>query len=456
MASNDDGMISNESRNECFADVVEARISRRRFLGGGLATAAIVSTGGIGALLNAVPVSAKPKLAGPLLGFKALPVSTADTVVVPPGYTARVLIAWGDPVSDGPAFKPDASNTAAEQATQWGMHNDGVVYFPDRRFVARAARAEQRVHRRRAALPRRHRRTGTRRRPTSRINAHGVSIIEIERQARDRAASAERGRRDGNGDRGRLAGRAAVAYARRITGRRRSRMGGPGATGDRRSALITSADPTGRRCSARSTTARWASRRGAPTSPARRTSTATSARTATQTDARTAVRHHRRRRRLLWHTTDQRFNVDAGTERAEPLRLGGRDRSVQSAVDAGEAHRARTPQARGRMGAGGARRPRRRLHGRRRAVRVHLPLRLEPAVAQGDPPRHQPARRRHPLRREVPRRRHRRVAAADARQSGAGGLVAERHPASTPAARPTPSAPRRWIAPSGSTRSPSR
>ena len=49
---------------------------------------------------------------------------------MPPGYTARVLIAWGDPVSDGPEFKQDASNTAAEQALQRGMHNDSVVYFP--------------------------------------------------------------------------------------------------------------------------------------------------------------------------------------------------------------------------------------------------------------------------------------------------------------------------------------
>ena len=41
-----------------------------------------------------------------------------------------MLIAWGDPVSNGPAFKQDASNSAVEQAQQWGMHNDGVVYFP--------------------------------------------------------------------------------------------------------------------------------------------------------------------------------------------------------------------------------------------------------------------------------------------------------------------------------------
>ena len=56
--------------------------------------------------------------------------STADTVVVPEGYTARVLIAWGDPVSNGPSFLQDAGNSADDQAQQWGMHNDGVVYFP--------------------------------------------------------------------------------------------------------------------------------------------------------------------------------------------------------------------------------------------------------------------------------------------------------------------------------------
>ena len=59
------------------------------------------------------------------------------------GYTAEVLIAWGDPVSDGPAFKPDASNSAADQALQWGMHNDGVVYFPIDGSSARPAGAEQ-------------------------------------------------------------------------------------------------------------------------------------------------------------------------------------------------------------------------------------------------------------------------------------------------------------------------
>ena len=129
MSNIDDDNISNNSNNETFEEVVEARLSRRAFLGGSLGTAAAASLGGIGGLLKSVPASAK-SAGSSLLGFQGIPVSAVDTVVVPPGYTAKVLIAWGDPVSDGPAFRQDASNTAAEQAQQWGMHNDGMVYFP--------------------------------------------------------------------------------------------------------------------------------------------------------------------------------------------------------------------------------------------------------------------------------------------------------------------------------------
>ena len=123
----DENGICNPSRNEHFNEVVPARLSRRSVLTGGLATAA-VALGGIGSLLRAIPAEAHGR--GSRLGFTGIPVSSADTVVVPKGYTARVLIAWGDPIADGPEFRPDASNTAADQARQWGMHNDGVVYFP--------------------------------------------------------------------------------------------------------------------------------------------------------------------------------------------------------------------------------------------------------------------------------------------------------------------------------------
>jgi secreted PhoX family phosphatase len=130
--NSDDDNGTNPSNNETFQQVLEARFSRRDFLAGSLTTA-VGMTVGVNALLEAVPASAMGTGRGhdrPLLGFDGIDVSTADSVTVPPGYTARVLIAWGDPVSGGPAFQQDASNTAADQAHQWGAHNDGLVYFP--------------------------------------------------------------------------------------------------------------------------------------------------------------------------------------------------------------------------------------------------------------------------------------------------------------------------------------
>jgi len=55
------------------------------------------------------------------------------------GYTAQVLIPWGTPLlSSGPAWKNDASNTAAEQAQQIGMHHDGMHFFPSAPGAARS------------------------------------------------------------------------------------------------------------------------------------------------------------------------------------------------------------------------------------------------------------------------------------------------------------------------------
>ena len=67
-----------------------------------------------------------------LPGFKAVPVSTADTVSVPDGYTVDVIAAWGEPVGlsgESAPFKFDAGYSAAEQETQFGMHHDGIHFF---------------------------------------------------------------------------------------------------------------------------------------------------------------------------------------------------------------------------------------------------------------------------------------------------------------------------------------
>src|SRR5262245_10166487 len=103
-----DETVSNTSGNPCFTAILVERLSRRRVLQGGLVAAGM-------ALLQGALVPGREQCAeaaGALFSFQGVPVSREDTVVVPPGYTTQVLYAWGDPISDGPAFKADASNTA--------------------------------------------------------------------------------------------------------------------------------------------------------------------------------------------------------------------------------------------------------------------------------------------------------------------------------------------------------
>ena len=118
--------MSNTSPNRTFHDVLQTRLSRRTLLAGGLATAGLGLAGAAARLGGLRPAAAQ----SPLLGFTGVPVSSADSLVVPRGYVARVLYAWGDPISNGPAFKPDASNSVADQLGQAGMHHDGMHFFP--------------------------------------------------------------------------------------------------------------------------------------------------------------------------------------------------------------------------------------------------------------------------------------------------------------------------------------
>ncbi len=118
---------SNTSNNESMCDVIG--MSRRSMLEGTLGASTLAFLGA-GAALTAAPAAAQVASRA-ALGFTAVPTSDADTLVVPPGYTAEILIPWGQPLlSTGPAWKKDASNTAAEQEVQIGMHHDGMHYFP--------------------------------------------------------------------------------------------------------------------------------------------------------------------------------------------------------------------------------------------------------------------------------------------------------------------------------------
>ena len=204
--SEDNG--TNDSNNETFEEVLDARMSRRGFVGGGLATAAGLDsrrrwcTAESGSRLG--PWRERPR---PLLGFRGIEVSTADTVVVPRGYTAEVLIAWGDPVSNGPEFEPDASNSAADQAQQWGAHNDGLVYFPidgSRHGLL----AQNNEYADEGLLFPDGIANWNEEKTNKSLNAHGVSIIEIKRALTRRSTIAAAGAAGPEGHR--LARRAPV------------------------------------------------------------------------------------------------------------------------------------------------------------------------------------------------------------------------------------------------------
>lgn len=215
----------NTSANPGFSEILEARISRRQMLKGAVALA----------LAGGLPLQLGGCATGGLrrdgrLGFKGITVSTADTVRVPQGYSTSVLYRWGDPVGSAagmPAFKPDASNSAAEQALQAGMHHDGIHYFP------LPYGAESSGH---GLLVINHEYTDdgllhpdgfanwSAEKVRKAQNAHGCSVIEVRQQG------------------GQWNVVQPSKYARRVTGNTPMRISGPAA---RAAAMKTAADPAG-------------------------------------------------------------------------------------------------------------------------------------------------------------------------------------------------------------------
>lgn len=137
-----DEPLSNHSDNPHFSTILEKRLSRRQVLTGSLSAAVVGILGFPGLHANAqakkhpsttgLPVPPKPSFTlNPTLNFKAVPVTRSDTVTIPAGYKAQVIIPWGTPITGNyPAYAPDASNSGTDQEQQVGAHHDGMHYFP--------------------------------------------------------------------------------------------------------------------------------------------------------------------------------------------------------------------------------------------------------------------------------------------------------------------------------------
>jgi uncharacterized protein len=107
-------------------DFQEVLMSRRSLLQGGVALA-------VSGILASGSSKARAEDAwsrdDSSLGFSAVPSNSADTVVVPPGYSYQVILPMGTPITGTwPEYSID--NTGAEQGMQIGSHHDGMHFFP--------------------------------------------------------------------------------------------------------------------------------------------------------------------------------------------------------------------------------------------------------------------------------------------------------------------------------------
>jgi secreted PhoX family phosphatase len=215
--------VSNRSENRPFASILEANLSRRRVLQGGLGLAVTAFFGA--PLAHEAGIQLDEGVASATaLGFSAITPSQEDTVRVPEGYTATPFYLWGDPtMSDVPAWKSDASNTAFDQAHQAGMHHDGMHYYPLDGSVWGLLVMNHEYTDQGILFP-----DGTKTWSAEKVlksqNAHGVSVIEVKK----------------------VGGQWTIvrpsSFARRITANTPMRISGPAAGAD---LLKTAADPTG-------------------------------------------------------------------------------------------------------------------------------------------------------------------------------------------------------------------
>jgi len=115
-----------------FMSVLDARLSRRAMLRGGVGTATAAVLGGWSAAAlgggrgHAVATAASSAITS--LAFAAVAKSTADAVTVPAGYSAIPIYALGDPIFAGvDAFKNDGTDLDFDKRA--GDHHDGMEYF---------------------------------------------------------------------------------------------------------------------------------------------------------------------------------------------------------------------------------------------------------------------------------------------------------------------------------------
>ena len=112
---NGDELPSNHSANPHIQDVINQ--GRRKVVASGAAFGVLAFLGGLPSIAGAAEPakigSGQPFQLRNRLPFGAVPVTRADTITVPAGFSAKTFIPWGTPICGSyPAFLEDASNSA--------------------------------------------------------------------------------------------------------------------------------------------------------------------------------------------------------------------------------------------------------------------------------------------------------------------------------------------------------
>jgi uncharacterized protein len=214
---------------ETIGEVILRRYSRRAVMRGTLGVTAAAALFGPAALAAG---DARAGTASDRFDFAEIEAGVDKTHHVAPGYRAEVLLRWGDAlVPDMPDFDPN-SQSAADQSKRFGYNNDYVAYFPidgsSRHGLLAVNHEYTNEELMFPGVKKRQDTSGFEEMTAELVDiemaAHGVSIVEIERDGED-----WRVRGDGK-------------LNRRITSNTKMTADGP-AAGDAR--LKTSADATG-------------------------------------------------------------------------------------------------------------------------------------------------------------------------------------------------------------------
>jgi uncharacterized protein len=124
-AEADEDVGVNTSHERPFADIAATRLSRRQALAGLAASTAFASLGGAFTTRMALAGDS-----GSTLAFTEIAQGPRPEHAVAPGYSADVVIRWGDKVlGKAPAFDVRAQ-TAASQSQQFGYNNDFLAFMP--------------------------------------------------------------------------------------------------------------------------------------------------------------------------------------------------------------------------------------------------------------------------------------------------------------------------------------